>query len=178
MPAETVDLAALAPELPQNRELLNYWRQLRGDRPGAPAREAFDPMEVPRLLPNIMLLERSDDSGPRVRLMGTALAERHQHDLTGQPLLPALHETLRRSAAATYEQVLSLPCVDVLLRRILRVSGATPVVEVLHLPWQDRGGTVRFVMTAVWEADAEVALAHHICDSDWQAAGDRRRALL
>jgi len=174
LPAIDVDLAALTPALAPNQVLLDYWRKLQATGPGAPARARFDPMAVPRLLPNIMLLERSDDGELTVRIMGTALAERHTTDLTGQPLLPSLPELLRKSAAASYAEVTSLPCVHLLRRRIHRTTGTTPLVEVLHLPLADPADRVVFVITAVWELDPPVD--HD--EQDWQHPGERQRALL
>jgi len=176
--AETIDLTDLTPDVAQNQELLDYWHHLRGDGPGAPARERFDPMAVPRLLPNIMLVERGDDDVLQVRLMGTVLADRMERDLTGLALLANLPEALRESAEAAYADVLNLPCVLLVRRRIERVSGAIPVAEVLHLPWCDATGRMRYVITAVWGVHGRIAPGREDAVRNWNVAAERLRAPL
>ena len=54
------DPTAIAPETPLLQEALAHWESIRQDR-RMPPRDAFDPMSVPRLLPNIVLLEVQHD---------------------------------------------------------------------------------------------------------------------
>jgi hypothetical protein len=69
------------------RVLLGYWRDHhRDERP--PSRKDLDPpLEIPRLLPNLMLLEPTD-AGYRLRLVGSELARRAGSDNTGRVLKP------------------------------------------------------------------------------------------
>ncbi len=69
------------------RELLNYWREHHVEG-HPPSRSDIDPpLEVPRLLPNLMLY-RVEPEGFRLRLVGSELAKRAGRDLTGQMLDP------------------------------------------------------------------------------------------
>jgi len=175
---ETVELAALNPVLMQNRELLDYWRSLQAEPGDVPPRARFDPMAVPRVLPDLMLLERIGEADFKVRLMGTALAERSCVDLTGQPLLEALPDVLRHPAAGSLAEVLSLPCVYLLRRRLRQSSGTIPLIEALHLPLSDKSGGAAFVLTTVLEFEGPVEELDETSSDDWQSPGVRQRAVL
>ncbi len=61
----------------------DYWNQIRGERL-MPSRADFSPMDVPRLLPYIILSEVFyDPLRIRYRLVGTRIAEIEGQELTG-----------------------------------------------------------------------------------------------
>jgi hypothetical protein len=66
------------------RVAVEYWDSKRtGDAP--PDRESFDPVEVPRLLPHLMLKEvRRDPWDFRYRVIGTVVREHSRDDWTGK----------------------------------------------------------------------------------------------
>jgi hypothetical protein len=75
VPGSATRLLSLDQCRPELRELHDVWLRLRGDR-RMPARRDFDPSEMRKLLPHIMLID-VDASMPRekryrVRLHGTA----------------------------------------------------------------------------------------------------------
>lgn len=61
-----------------HRDLFRYWQDKRGPRP-YPARRDIDPLDIPRLLPSIFLVDIVDgDNGERdfhYRLVGTRIVE-------------------------------------------------------------------------------------------------------
>ena len=62
---------------------LEYWQRTRGDR-RMPARRDIDPLEIPDLLPNIVLVDvESEPLDFRYRLIGTAITARLSRDYTG-----------------------------------------------------------------------------------------------
>lgn len=73
---------ALYPDLVQ---ALTYWQGKRGDR-FAPARADIDPLEIPTLLPRVMLADVEWSDGEPVdflyRLSGTGICDVHGYDLT------------------------------------------------------------------------------------------------
>ncbi len=78
-----MDEDALHPLL---RDLFGYWDAKRGGR-AMPARRDLDPVEIPRLLKHLILLDVTHDPLRfRVRLYGTAVAELRGRDLTGHYL--------------------------------------------------------------------------------------------
>lgn len=141
-------LADLLPEVPEQRDLLAHWRDLRGSGEKMPSRHRFDPMAVPRQLPFMMLLDRpAADGSIMVRLMGTRLAEHYKQDLTGRNLLSGLAADIHPQALALYSDVLETPCVSLIHRPMLRVSGARLQVEALHLPLAAGDGRPTFVLS-------------------------------
>ncbi|HYD99284.1 MAG TPA: PAS domain-containing protein [Alphaproteobacteria bacterium] len=83
MPIST-DLAQI--RSPKIRALNDYWTRIRGDRL-APPRAAFDPVDVPLLLPYLKIVEF--EPAPfrvRYRLVGTKVADLAGIDFTGRYL--------------------------------------------------------------------------------------------
>lgn len=70
---------------PENTALLEHWEALRGDAV-APRRASFHPMDMPRHLPHLMMLEPDLPARADIRLFGTELAYRLGYDLTGQDM--------------------------------------------------------------------------------------------
>ena len=69
--------------LAEQRELYDYWVSC-ADSEGRVARSRIHPSRIPRLLPNISLIEVSfHPSCFRYRLAGTKLREIHDRDITG-----------------------------------------------------------------------------------------------
>jgi hypothetical protein len=83
---------------PELQELHALWQQLRGDR-RMPARRDFDPAQVPRLLPDIFLVDvlagNPAEKRFRVRLQGTAQADYYGADWTGS----FIHQMIDRESA-------------------------------------------------------------------------------
>lgn len=65
------------------RDAIEYWISIHPSE-GLPGRQHFDPVDVPRLLPFVCLLDVSGDPPQfRVRLMGTQMVAFHEKDFTG-----------------------------------------------------------------------------------------------
>lgn len=86
VPGSIVQLLSIDECQPELQELYRYWQRLRGER-SMPARRDFDPIDVRKLLPHLMLVDVNPDA-PRerrycVRLHGTAQVEAQGVDWTG-----------------------------------------------------------------------------------------------
>jgi hypothetical protein len=69
---------------PLLRELRDYWLTARGDR-AMPAREDVDPIDIPRLLPHLLLVEVHENPQRfRYRVVGTELTRLADRDPTGR----------------------------------------------------------------------------------------------
>jgi hypothetical protein len=69
--------------LPEQRQLYDYWLGKSGGR-RMPERSDVKPFDIPRLLPNISLIEVGSTSGRyRVRLAGTRLRDIFDREITG-----------------------------------------------------------------------------------------------
>lgn len=64
------------------RALLRYWSEKRQDRP-MPPRGEIDPIEIPRLLP-IILVADATAAGPCMRLLGSETTNAYGRELRGQ----------------------------------------------------------------------------------------------
>jgi hypothetical protein len=69
---------------PGQRELFDYWQQSAGQRP-IPARADLDPLEVPKLLPHLGLIDlRNGLNEGLFRLAGTRLRDIYGQEITGK----------------------------------------------------------------------------------------------
>jgi hypothetical protein len=115
------DAEATLGQLPLTDERLEqayrYWRGKAAGR-AMPARADIDPIDIPRLLPDVMLVERLEDGRYRYRLIGTENARAHGINATGRFLdevLPgpeyrahvlALYDECVRERGALYSECL------------------------------------------------------------------------
>jgi len=61
----------------------DYWRRIAAGR-AMPSRRDLDPVDIPRLLPHVMLVEVHGPGRYRYRLIGTANAQEHGLNATGR----------------------------------------------------------------------------------------------
>jgi hypothetical protein len=97
-----------------------YWRSKAAGRV-LPRRADIDPTEIPKLLPDVMLVERLIDGRYRYRLIGTENADAHGFNATGRYLdevLPGphyaahvlgLYDECMRNQRALYSECLFFP---------------------------------------------------------------------
>ena len=139
-------------EHPGLRALYDYWD---GRRPGPrlPGRQHLDPLDIPTLLPNVMLVDVGEGDDLRFRLVGTALVGWFGRDTTGLPLQTVY-------AAKDWERILvdyryaireRRPC---LCRSSIARAGieAQPYQRLL-LPLARNGETVDMLLAGVFWRD-------------------------
>lgn len=74
---------------PKIRDIVGYWLLIH-PKTGLPGRQHFDPVDVPRLLGNICLVDVPTQSTDfSFRLMGTRVADYYGSDYTGKPVASA-----------------------------------------------------------------------------------------
>jgi hypothetical protein len=124
-----------------------YWRQKSAGKL-MPCRADLDPIEIPKLLPDVMLVDVLPSGRYRYRLIGTENARAHGVNATGRYLdevLPgveyknhviALYDECVRTGRALYSECL-----------FLSPRGAAPQrhTKVLFLPLAEDGATVNMV---------------------------------
>jgi hypothetical protein len=96
----------------QSLEFETFWRALPKEEL-LPHRRDFSPLRVPTLLRHFILMEmRLDDAHPSlpIRLVGTALQERIQRDVTGHDYLEFVPAELHSGAIETAKLMLHRPC--------------------------------------------------------------------
>lgn len=82
---------------------LAYWRGKAGERP-MPDRRDIDPIEIPGLLPFLVLWDVLPGGGYRCRLAGTRICEIHEKELTGMTTAE-LHGAANAAIEAEYDWV-------------------------------------------------------------------------
>lgn len=109
MPTESFDPTADLPferrvAQPDMAALYLYWRRLA--RAGAPAFGDFDPIAMPRLLPDLQITRRDADGRHRIGLTGGRVAALAGRDSTGLYLDERIPPALYPSRAALYDEAL------------------------------------------------------------------------
>lgn len=147
--AAKLDLEKDLPRYPDLCLALDYWKGKKGDRV-APARADIDPVDIPRLLPRIMLVDvERTDSGEaefRYRLSGTGIRSVHGYDATGlrpRDLTPeAYGKLIHAHYRAAVEARQPLAHVIVMITNKKQRSYAR-----LILPLSEDGETINMLMT-------------------------------
>src|SRR5258708_36533592 len=70
---------------PRLQEAYGYWLQMCAGR-ALPSRRDLDPVDIPKLLPHVLLVEVHDGGRYRYRLIGTENVREHGMDATGRYL--------------------------------------------------------------------------------------------
>ncbi len=68
---------------PRHQEAYAYWRGKCAGKP-LPSRRDVDPVDIPRLLPHVLLVDVREDGRYRYRVVGTECVQEHGRDSTGQ----------------------------------------------------------------------------------------------
>ena len=89
------------------RDIFAYWQSQRGTR-AMPARADIQPMEIPRLLRHVYLIDvLSDPRDYRHRLVGTAIGERYGDERTGKLVSEVFVEPLKSASPPKISGTLS-----------------------------------------------------------------------
>jgi hypothetical protein len=128
----------------------DYWCRIAAGRP-MPRRADLDPIDIPKLLPHVMLVEVHGPGRYRYRLIGTANAQEHGMNATGQFLdevlkgpeykvhVLRLYDESVRERRAVYSESLFLSATGGAIERHTKV---------LFMPLSEDGDTVSQVFVA------------------------------
>lgn len=137
-------------ERPENRELLEHWEKIRGEA-SVPLRTQFNPMDVPRHLPNLIVLEPLIPENANVRIFGTELARRLGFDLTGVDLFTLYSGEPAREVVDMISCVVEQRAVAVAYSEWTTPSGHSFTTENLWMPLASQAGPINRVLGSVWE---------------------------
>lgn len=135
---------------PRLRTLHDYWSAKRRGR-RMPARPDIDPVEVPRLLSNLMLVSVSGDP-PRFafRLVGTEIVARYGAELTGRDLDDLDLGTELGSVRSQYEETVREAAPTYCRHAIETKSGKYLRYERLLLPLSRDGAHVDMLLGGIY----------------------------
>ncbi|MEO3431148.1 PAS domain-containing protein [Pelagibius sp. CAU 1746] len=147
--AAKLDLARDLPRYPDLCRVLDYWKSKKAGRT-MPARADIDPVEIPRLLPRVMLVDV--ESGPageldfRYRLSGTGISNVHGYDATGLRPLDLKPTTYGKLIDAHYRAAAGdrAPLAHVI---VLVTDKKHRSYARIILPLSDDGETINMLMT-------------------------------
>jgi hypothetical protein len=92
--------------LREQRDLYGYWRACAGGKPVA-SRFDIDPVDIPRLLPGLSLLDAGGDlDALRYRLAGTRVREIYGTEVTGWAVFDAKFQHKRDYWRSVYKKVI------------------------------------------------------------------------
>ncbi len=138
----------VTPEHPYLVDFLEYWRAKCGDR-AMPARADIDPLDIPRILPYVYLVDVLDDPPDfAYRLLGTDVVANTKIDYTGRKLSELEAEGTQGRLAEIYRRVrdAGLPSVDRI--RYESRSGNVKIYENVLAPVSEDGRRVSMLFGA------------------------------
>ncbi|MGD1933595.1 MAG: PAS domain-containing protein [Candidatus Phaeomarinobacter sp.] len=137
-------------ELPENRDLLAHWEALRG-ADAVPLRTKFNPMDKPKHLPNLIVLEPSIPDSANIRIFGTALARRLGLDLTGQNLFSLYEGERADQVVEMIACVVNQTAVAVAYSEWTTPSGNKFTTENMWMPLASQDGSINRVLGSIWD---------------------------
>lgn len=144
-------MVAMRIDHPRLRELYAYWDDKRGERV-APRRGDIDPVDLPKLLGNILICEVQHSPRDFIfRLFGTALVDALGRDLTGVRFSTLFTQDVAPDIVREYEAVADR-CAPVISRKDAHwVSKSHVRYERLLLPLSDDGERVNRILGAAYQ---------------------------
>jgi hypothetical protein len=131
------------------RELYAYWDGKREGR-AMPGRADLDPVEVPKLLPYLILFEvESDSKRLWVRLAGTEIVRLYGRDYTASYLDELDFGDQRQAVLADYQACVESGRPGVAHRKFWNIHGLYYRCERLILPLSDDGRDVNMILAGL-----------------------------
>lgn len=144
------------------QELFDYWQQKRGNN-GLPSRRDISPIDFPRHLPNLMLVdvERGADKPVprfRYRLVGTTIVEASSEDRTGRYFDEVAFFSKNPEVIADYVGVVQAAAPSFVAEPFYNpLNGTTYTADRLILPLASNGKVVDMLMVYFRFADGPYA---------------------
>lgn len=123
------------------RSLYDYWRALGIEARGLPSVQSFDPLHLPRLLPNLWILEVAPDTRRfRMRLAGENINAIYRRNIGGQYFSDVFERSEIELLVARYTRALNEPCIVRVIGAVYAAAGRLSQGERLALPMLGRSG--------------------------------------
>jgi hypothetical protein len=123
------------------RSLYDYWCALGVAAGGLPSLQSFDPLSLPRLLPNMWILEVESETGRfRMRLTGENINAIYGRSIAGQYFREVFEPSDLDTIIKRYSQALGEPAIFHASGSVYAAGGSLTVGERLGLPMLGREG--------------------------------------
>ena len=131
------------------QQLLQYWKKQAAGRL-MPSRADIDPIDIPTLLPNLLLFDVEPGSGRlRVRVVGTAIVEMYGSDYTGRFLDEVYFGDRQASVLHGYAECLRSRQIYVSEESYRTPDDVRRRVERLILPISDDSETITHILAGL-----------------------------
>lgn len=147
--AGTIGECMIEPRHDVLRKLAAYWQAKKGGRL-APARADIDPVDIPALMPHMMLVDIEPTTRRfRFRLIGTAITNGLGRDLTGRYLDELLLNETQRALFAEYRRVADTGQPACATWEYTREDGRHVRFERVVLPLSSDGTTINMMLSGI-----------------------------
>ncbi len=144
--------AGTLPEL--LKQLLHYWRSIKGSR-AVPSRRDFDPIDIPKLLPHVILVEVLRDATQRhfedfrFRLIGTYVEDRMRDRYTGLRLSEIKGKGPGSKVWETYTAVRQEKRPKMITQNYIGPMDNIKGTQEIFLPLSSNGSRVDFILVGL-----------------------------
>lgn len=136
---------------PRLRALYDYWHDLGTAAGGLPALQAFDPLRLPRLLPNLWILEVAPDTHRfRMRLAGENINAIYRRNIAGQYFNDVFQPQELALVIERYTRALATPDIMHAVGTVYVAAGRLSQGERLALPMLGRSGLTDTMLGATF----------------------------
>lgn len=133
------------------RLLYDYWLALARAADGLPPLQAFDPLRLPRLLPNLWILEVAPDTHRfRMRLAGENINMVYRRNIGGQYFSDVFQPSEVALMAARYTRALGEPAIVRAVGTVYVAAGRLSQGERLAMPMIGRSGLTDTMLGATF----------------------------
>ncbi|HEV8391959.1 MAG TPA: PAS domain-containing protein [Dongiaceae bacterium] len=123
------------------RSLYDYWHALGMAAGGLPSVQAFDPLHLPKLLPNLWIMEVAPDTHRfRMRLAGENINAIYRRNIGGQYFSDVFEASEVDVLIARYTRALNEPSIFRAVGAVYSAAGRFSEGERLALPMLGRSG--------------------------------------
>lgn len=156
------------------KSLYRYWRELGQAADGLPSVQSFDPLHLPRMLPNIWIAEIAPDTHRfRMRLAGEDINAIYGRNVGGHYFADLFQASDLPTIVERYTRALHEPAVFHATGAVYAAAGRMVDGERLALPMLGRSGTTDTMMGATvyggridrdtpWRVTRDIAHFHPI----------------
>jgi len=131
------------------RSLYLYWRELAQAAGGLPQIQAFDPLHLPKVLPNIWIVEiEASTQRFRVRLAGESINAIYGRNIGGQYFRDVYDSSDLETIVARYSRCLAQPAIFRATGSVYAAAGRLTASERFALPMLGRGGVTDTLLGA------------------------------
>lgn len=113
-----------------------------------PPREAFNPASIPKLLPNILIMELRSEQECVFRLVGSATVDRSGVNPQGFNYIDMVPDKIRARCIRNLYGLFEQPCGSTGLQIESYKNGDAATVEVTSFPFLDSQGSKQIIATA------------------------------